>query len=416
MIFFTHKHIRKLFVGTIIITVFIGIFIIREYSQTPQISTTDALKSFPYLVWAPAEDTIEKKGVIKYDRTKSFEGINVYNSDPTSVCYLIDMSGNILHTWSIKGNLAYLAKMCKNGDLLGILENGWLIRLDWNSNIKWIQKRRYFHHDIAVSENDDIYGLINKKKKIFEFGLPLWLKIDYIIVLSCNGEIKREISMYEMLKKEIPFNKFINKNHWIMQFKNIQKLSKLKRNTDCVPVPLDIFRINSIEIIDQEIAGLCKKGDLLFCAHYLDLIGILDIKKERLIWSWGPGNLSKPHHPTLLKKGNILIFDNGVEKKSSRIVELNPLTKEIVWEYKSSPPYQFYSKSRGSAQRLPNANTLITETDQGHVFEVTYDGEIVWEFYNPEIKIDQEGKKRAVIYRMLRITNPENYPCLKNLQ
>jgi hypothetical protein len=37
----------------------------------------------------------------------------------------------------------------------------------------------------------------------------------------------------------------------------------------------------------------------------------------------------------------------------------------------------------GSAQRLPNGNTLITESAFGRVFEVTKEGEIVWDYVNP---------------------------------
>jgi len=34
----------------------------------------------------------------------------------------------------------------------------------------------------------------------------------------------------------------------------------------------------------------------------------------------------------------------------------------------------------GYAQRLPNGNTLITESSFGRFFEVTKEGEIVWEY------------------------------------
>jgi hypothetical protein len=37
----------------------------------------------------------------------------------------------------------------------------------------------------------------------------------------------------------------------------------------------------------------------------------------------------------------------------------------------------------GNAQRLPNGNTLITESAFGRFFEVTREGEIVWEYVNP---------------------------------
>ena len=67
----------------------------------------------------------------------------------------------------------------------------------------------------------------------------------------------------------------------------------------------------------------------------------------------------------------------------------------------------------GGNQRLPNGNTLITESCSGRVFEITKDGRIVWEFYNPNIKT--ETQERETIYRMTRITNPENYPKLQQL-
>ena len=63
-----------------------------------------------------------------------------------------------------------------------------------------------------------------------------------------------------------------------------------------------------------------------------------------------------------------------------------------------------FPRRGGSAQRLPNGNTLIAETDRGHAFEVTKDGEIVWEFYTPvEVRWGIEG--RPAIYRMTRVAN-----------
>ena len=96
------------------------------------------------------------------------------------------------------------------------------------------------------------------------------------------------------------------------------------------------------------------------------------------------------------------------------MVELDPSRKKIVWEYRSDSPQQFFSVSRGSSQRLPNGNTLITESDKGCVFEVTSGGEMVWEFFNPEIKMEDE--KRAAIYRMTRIIDFKKYPFLENLE
>ena len=73
------------------------------------------------------------------------------------------------------------------------------------------------------------------------------------------------------------------------------------------------------------------------------------------------------------------------------MLEFNPVTLEIVWQY---TPHEagfvvpldacrFYSPFISSAQRLPNGNTLITEGSDGRVFEVTPQHEIVWEYINP---------------------------------
>jgi len=114
-----------------------------------------------------------------------------------------------------------------------------------------------------------------------------------------------------------------------------------------------------------------------------------------------------------LENGNILMFDNGTVRRYSRVLELDPTANRIVWTYEAEPKEAFFSLSRGGNQRLPNGNTLITDSDSGRAFEVTRDGEVVWEFYNPEIRA--EDNQRAAIYRLMRITHPGDYPCLQGL-
>lgn len=196
----------------------------------------------------------------------------------------------------------------------------------------------------------------------------------------------------------------------ILEIENLVKIFPRKMIRKYILVSgscFDIMHTNSFEILDKEIEGFCNKGDWLISLRELDLVAVIDPSKEQLVWSWGPGQLEMQHHPSLLENGNILIYDNGTNRGFSRIVELNPLTGRIEWEYRSEPAQEFYSAFRGSSQRLPNGNTLITESDKGRVFEVTREGEIVWEFYNPNTR--KGAKERGAIYRMTRITNPEKY-------
>ena len=109
------------------------------------------------------------------------------------------------------------------------------------------------------------------------------------------------------------------------------------------------------------------------------------------------------HHAHFIPKGlpgagNLLVFDNGgasgygfanpnaldganaLARANSRVLEINPVTLELVWSY-AGP--RFYSSNISGAQRLPNGNTLITEGASGRLFEVTKEGKIVWEYIYP---------------------------------
>ena len=62
------------------------------------------------------------------------------------------------------------------------------------------------------------------------------------------------------------------------------------------------------------------------------------------------------------------------------------------------------ARTRGS----PTATTLICESERGYVFEVTPDGEKVWEFWNPDLV---DGSRRR-IYRYARLERDFVEPIL----
>jgi Arylsulfotransferase (ASST) len=62
------------------------------------------------------------------------------------------------------------------------------------------------------------------------------------------------------------------------------------------------------------------------------------------------------------------------------------ISKQVVWAYRSKSNKGFFSQIGGGGQRLPNGNTLICSDTEGHFFEVTPDGTLVWEYINPTTK------------------------------
>jgi hypothetical protein len=126
------------------------------------------------------------------------------------------------------------------------------------------------------------------------------------------------------------------------------------------------------------------------------------------------------HHAHLIPKGlpgagNLLVFDNGgasgygfanpnapagvgsFARATSRVLELNPVTLELVWSYSNA---RFYSSNISGAQRLPNGNTLITAGAGGRMFEVTKEGTIVWEYMYPQFS---GANASNAVYRAYRV-------------
>ena len=164
---------------------------------------------------------------------------------------------------------------------------------------------------------------------------------------------------------------------------------------------LDLIHANTIEWMHHEHlvarSPLYAPGNVLVTLRHQNLVAIIDWEDNRVIWAWGRGDLVGPHDGTVLPNGNILIFDNGGRRGWSRVIELDPMREEVTWEYRAPNPADFFTAGRGGTERLPNGNTLITNSNSGQAFEVSPEGEVVWRFMNPHLTPDG---KRLVFRRM----------------
>jgi hypothetical protein len=201
--------------------------------------------------------------------------------------------------------------------------------------------------------------------------------------------------------------------------------------------------------------------NIIFDSRTSGMIGIIarvdhpkgDFVKDDIVWRVGPdymtgpefrlGQIIGPHAAHMIPKnlpgaGNIIVFDNGgwstygspakgcmweledgtitkgmwpsLLRDYSRVIEFNPITMDIVWEYKQ--PYhrepgeegdrKFFSTFISNQQRLPNGNNLICEGNLGRIFEVTKEGKIVWEYIAPA-RAGGPGVIGLAVYRAYRI-------------
>ena len=99
--------------------------------------------------------------------------------------------------------------------------------------------------------------------------------------------------------------------------------------------------------------------------------------------------------------GSLIVFNNGVNRAGtySSVDVITPSVVDGAYLMDESNRYlpaapswtwdqgaAMYSGAISGAERLPNGNTLVTHGNQGTVYEVTLDGEIVWTYINPVSK------------------------------
>ena len=330
------------------------------------------------------------------DSRKTYEGYTLFAPMGPGYVWLIDMDGNFVQRWEMghipgeygvllpNGNLLFAGKVIPGplNDIGGF--GGVLLEADWDGNIVWKHEDLYQHHDFCRMDNGNTMVLrwVPVPDKIaakIQGGIPgterqgmIWA--DSFQEVTPTGEVVWEWLSYEHLDPAV--------------------------DVICPLCPRS-------EWSHTNACFVLLNGDILTTFRRTNTIAIIDKGTGDIKWRWGVGELAHPHDPTMLDNGNILVFDNGTHRNLahpnySRVLEINPATGKIEWEYKTNPRHHFYGSLVSGCQRLPNDNTLICEGTTGRIFEVTAEGELVWEFISP-FYYDIEGYGRTnQIFRAYR--------------
>jgi hypothetical protein len=335
-------------------------------------------------------------GVVRHDRARAQPGYNLYGSGDHRV-FVVDMQGERVHTLSLapERQRTTFAELLADGTLAVLCNYQCLTRLDWDSRVLWESPVRA-HHDIA--ERADGVLLVPYRKPERYRGRDV--RFDGLTLLSAGGQPLSTWYTFEHLAE-------LAAHHPPSPLDTPAQPGEARPER-----PPDYHHLNTVELLPETALGRrdrrFRAGNVLVCFRNLSVILVLDQDDWSVQWSFGRGELEGPHMPTMLPDGRILVFDNGVTRKWTRVIEVDPETNAIVWTYQGTPRESFFSELRGSAQRLANGNTLVCEADRGHVLEVTRAGEVVWEFWNPELSA--EG--RRPIYRCMRYPAERIEPLL----
>lgn len=359
--------------------------------------------------------TVYPVGTTLYAPDKCCNGYTVLWRGPK--VKLIDMNGRTVNEWTvtsdgIEGGVDR-ARLLENGHVLlqrggmmseagGIQEYGWDHELVWEYVPEGeVPHTEYLgpHHDVFRKQNGNTLLICRHtvpEEYLQQIRDPRYRNTttyeDAILEVSREGEVVWEWHGYEHL--DLNHYHILASPDWFAGPYN---------STAC-----DWMHTNTVQALPENRwhdAGdeRFKPDNVIISPRSLDTVYIIDRDTKEVVWSYTGdymGGLSGQHEPYMIEKGlpgagNLLIFDNGASPWKdlghagrSYVLEVDPTTKEVVWLYEDGE--QFHSSYTSSAQRLPNGNTLICETAGKRVFEVTREGNIVWEYV--------EGSTRSYRY------------------
>ena len=341
-----------------------------------------------------------RTGLTALDRDRACPGYVLYApmSGPGDV-YILNLIGEEVHHWRMPDPPGLYGYLLPNGNLFysGKLRDdewdrfqswkrfkgGVMMEVDWAGNKIWEHRDKDHHHDARRTSSG---GAIYLTVELMDPALAARVKggnpitgengmwADVIVEVDSSGNRVWEWHAAEHLDLELDVVTFNDsRDEWS------------HGNT---VVPLDDDRV-------------------MFSFRNISTVGIINKSTGDIVWRLGGEVLAQQHDPSLLSSGNILVYDNGSHSAHhalpfSRVVEVDPKTNQVVWEYSDNPPYNFFSPYISGARRLPNGNTLITEGMFGRMFQVTPEGDVVWEYINPYFYEDSE---HAVVNRVFRATH-----------
>lgn len=348
---------------------------------------------FGFLWNRPFTPIKNSEPVTRYDRSRSFAGANLLVTSRGTEAKLVSMTGEVLHRWSrsledvwadtsqIPGYRPDLniywrrVHLYPNGDILAIYESPnvtpyglGLVKLDKDSNVLW-KYADHVHHDITVGRDGRIYVLfqeISTRAYMDRIAFRTPYLSEGVAVLDRNGKLIKKVYLLDAI---------VNSDRYSL-------LNRLALDS----LEGDFIHMNTVQYIDADLASrfpFTQPGQVLVSMREMKTIAVLDLDKEKIVWNMG-GLFHRQHEPRLLPNGNILVFDNlghtRPDEGASRVLEFDPVTQAVHWKYGGTARDPLESVAYGSEQRLPNGNTLIVESMNGRVLEVTPDKKVVWQY------------------------------------
>lgn len=370
----------------------------------PAAAEMERLRALPYVDFVEEEPGGVATGLTVSRPGGPTRGHTLHANGTLCSADLLDDRGEVVHTWSRPPCKTWgYAALLPGGRLLvngkrpleivpgrSLVKEAFLLWLSWEGEVLR-EVDLPVHHAFQVLDDGRILALTERLRRVPEYDPGHDILDNEVVLLDPEGGILEAVSLYDVLSRG---GAGFRLDHTGVALREKEGGS-------------DLFHANAVEWMPfPDLAGRSPAHTLrsiLVTVRHQDALVVFDWESRKILWAWGKGEMEGPHDAQWLANGRILVFDNGMARRWSRILEVDPATGQIAWEYRDPDPTSFYTLTSGAVQRLANGDTLVSESNDGRAFEVTPAGEIVWEYVNPR---RDAGGRRAVIVKMMQVAGP----------
>lgn len=365
----------------------------------------ERLRSLGYLGTAGLPKKGAGKGVTILDRNRVGPGLTLAVFSGSCTAQLLSPAGEVVRAWKDEpchrwdhaellpdGGIAVVGARLDEDEAEDPIRIGrYLMRLKQNGEVVW-RLDVNAHHDVNLTPDGKLLTLVMNRRRVPEIDPDNDIADDSLVLVSMDGRVLESLSLYDILAASTPRY-------------SIQKAGAHDAGKHHL---LDVFHCNAIR--PASVPALASRSPIygpntvIVTSRHQDDLMVIDWPTRKLLWHWGRGVLSGPHDATVLPDGRVLVFDNGLVRGSSRVLELDPLAPSQLRQFAPGGS-GFFDRVMGSCQRLPNGNTLIVHSEGGSAVELAPDGTPVWTY---EGTLATPDGHRVKIIRMRRVPTPGN--------
>ena len=321
------------------------------------------------------------RSIVEIRDFNTFEVLHSYKPDIEEIYKKIDLS---------KDEFKYLKKdrglnrfymwhpsITNRGELI-FQSTSPLVKLDFNSNIVWINDEDIFHHSTNLDDEENIYvpsKLQPYSKLVSEYvGLNnaagnYHFEDDAVNILDKNGKILFSKSVAEMLIEHGYLNRIFSQQFY----------------------KSDPIHLNDIQPVLKD-TKYFKKGDVFLSLRNLSMVILYRPSTDKII-KIIEGEFYNQHDVDILDESRISIYNNNTLRnyRNQRIVK-NKSNEIIIYDFETNSFSKKFEKTfieneinsytHGLVDFLQDGSSIVEDRNNGRIFYLSSEGEVIWIFNN----------------------------------